>query len=260
MTEEITTLLEQCKNLEECDIEKIKATIIPIIESKKGKNIRRLPIRGTTVPIRGNGFPIKENRKRRNVDVEVIINDTKYKISETTKIKMTYVDLFKIPREITKLVYLKELTLRYTFIKELTSEIKNLVNLEKLKLEHNKLEFLNDEIGQLTNLTKLSLNDNKLITLPSTISNIPLKKLKLNNNELGYLPESLGSLDKLKTLDLTNNRLTKLPETMNGLISLRILKVAKNPIFEYPPLPDSLELLFMNNNDTNEMARENMII
>jgi Leucine-rich repeat (LRR) protein len=140
-------------------------------------------------------------------------------------------DLNNLPKLISELVNLNELSLYNNEFSNLPESITKFVNLEKLFLHHNKLSSLPESIGTLVKLETLTLDSNQLSSLPESICKlVNLKSLILHNNRLTVLPESIDKLINLQLLNLSNNNLVNLPESIGRLSKLRELNLNYNQL------------------------------
>ncbi|MGE5341218.1 MAG: leucine-rich repeat domain-containing protein [Candidatus Omnitrophota bacterium] len=172
----------------------------------------------------------------------------------------------KIPQELGRLEYLKELVLNNNQLsKTIPYQLSNLGQLTRLCLQYNKLSgAIPVEIGNLQQLVELSLNNNQLSgsipselgylsqlanlylqnnrltnCIPSKIGNlVKLKELLLNNNQLiGVIPSELGYLTQLIKLSLKDNQLTGcIPYQLGNLENLKELSLSNNQLSGSIPL------------------------
>jgi len=110
-------------------------------------------------------------------------------------------------KTLSKLKYLKNLSLSTNNLIKLLEPLKNLKNLTHLNLERNKLSSLPEWFGVLKNLVDLRLNNNDLYTLPESFGNLEdLEILVLSHNQLIFLPESFQNFHYLISLNLGYNK------------------------------------------------------
>jgi Leucine-rich repeat (LRR) protein len=107
-------------------------------------------------------------------------------LSSKNSKKLQYAKLIILPKEIGKLINLKELCLSHNKLTRLPKEIGDLINLETLWINNNELFIIPKEIGNLVNLKYLFLHDNQLFSLPQSI-------LELNNLKNLTIDKSLKS-------------------------------------------------------------------
>ncbi|CAH8538922.1 unnamed protein product [Schistosoma bovis] len=142
-----------------------------------------------------------------------------------------------IPNEITKLINLEQLDLRYNRLDgPLPTCICGLYNLEHLLLTYNKLTHIVDEIKYLKRLSVLVVSRNLIRQdLPSSIGELTkLVKLDLSFNHITFLPDSIGKCTSLRDLNLQHNQLTKLPDSIGNLVNLCRLSIKYNQLVEIP--------------------------
>lgn len=89
-------------------------------------------------------------------------------------------------------------------------------------------------------LETLILSENRLSSLPSSISELPLKTLYADSNRLEALPEFVGRLGGLVRLFAMSGNITKLPDSLCSLGQLEELDLDHNPL---EALPDCFGLL-----------------
>jgi Leucine-rich repeat (LRR) protein len=136
-----------------------------------------------------------------------------------------------IQDEIGNLVELQRLDVSKNKLKNLPKTLSKLAKLEELSASGNSLESLPEEIGNLSQLKALRVSNNKLLYFPDSISKLSnLESLIAANNRLRGLPEAIGGLKKLVKLDLEKNDLSELPESMNDLVDLRDLNLRSNKL------------------------------
>ncbi|MHA1561247.1 MAG: leucine-rich repeat domain-containing protein [Promethearchaeota archaeon] len=110
-------------------------------------------------------------------------------------------------KTLSKLKYLKKLSLSTNNLIKLPEPLKNLKDLTHLNLERNKLSSLPEWFGDFKNLVDLRLNNNDLYSLPESFGNLEdLEILVLSHNQLTFLPESFQNFHYLKSLNLGYNK------------------------------------------------------
>lgn len=95
-------------------------------------------------------------------------------------------------------------------------------------------------------LEALNLSDNALPILPERFLPAGLQRLWLADNRLVELPASLAKLERLTYLNLDRNRLAALPSL--DTLPLRWLRLNNNCLTALPPLPATLERLYVADN------------
>lgn len=170
-----------------------------------------------------------------------MINDELQQVIEqaannrATSLNLSGRRLLYLPKEINKLINLRELHLSDNILSSIPPEIGQLFNLEVLDLSGNKIKNIPPEIGQLIKLKKLNLYSNHLEKLPKEIGRLTaLNTLNLVWNELKSIPPAIGQLKNLNILTLNRNELTKLPEEIGQLTNLETLSVRRNRLANLP--------------------------
>ncbi|MCP4441999.1 MAG: hypothetical protein GY810_24075 [Aureispira sp.] len=159
-------------------------------------------------------------------------------LSKLEELSIYYGKLDELPEWIGQLTKLKTLTIQSCQLKKLPKSIGNLKNLTYLSVGYNQLKELPESIGQLNNLTSLNLRSNLLQTLPNSIGNLRnLQTLYLPSNQLKELPESLGELSQLPEFWAASNQLQSLPQSIGQMKSLRRIHLYRNQL---QTLPDSI--------------------
>jgi len=163
-----------------------------------------------------------------------------------------------LPKELGKLVNIKELSLSKHKIRALPNTIGKLRKLEKLDITGNsitqlpqsftKLENLREleilgnglcalpkDIHRLKNLSSLDADYNKIETVPAGIGKCTqLVRLRLMINPIKKLPESIGNLKKLDLFFINDCNLTELPKNISKLSKLRVFGFQHNPLKSLP--------------------------
>lgn len=154
-------------------------------------------------------------------------------------------ELSKLPKSISKLTGLKQLSLQKNPNLNYTSvfyELSNL-SLEFLDLQFNYLKHLSAEVSNLKTLEELNLSNNQLSNFKGfeILKSLPkLRSLWLRNNEIQLLDTSVNEMTELVNLYLENNQLTSLPKSLVGLKSLRVLHLSYN---QFTILPEELQTI-----------------
>ena len=111
-------------------------------------------------------------------------------------------NLLKIPGDLFKLNYIKELNLEHNHINYIQHQLSLLTNLEKLILSHNEIIQLPNSLFKLTKLQILLINYNKIKIIPIEIGLMKsLEKLNIYNNQITELPTTLCNISKLKSIE-----------------------------------------------------------
>ena len=117
-------------------------------------------------------------------------------------VDLSYNSLLKIPGDLFKLNYIKELNLEHNHINYIPHQLCSLRNLEKLILSNNEIALLPNSLFKLTNLNILLLNYNKIKIIPIEIGLMKnLEKLNIYNNKIKELPTTLCNISKLKNIE-----------------------------------------------------------
>ncbi len=161
----------------------------------------------------------------------------------------------KIPRDITKLYYLKTLIIQGSIFK-IPKEICRLSNLKKIIMTANNLQQIPKELGILKNVEYMDFSYNTINSIPNElfrkdsklkyinlsynyIKYIPknifeychnLTSLIIFNNNVSYIPQEIGKLKKLKNIILSNNYIQDIPKTIVDLKKTRKLYLGSNRI------------------------------
>ncbi|GAI20380.1 unnamed protein product, partial [marine sediment metagenome] len=100
------------------------------------------------------------------------------------------------------------LKLSHLNLKRIPDCIQRLKYLKILKLVGNSIEEIPEWIGKLNTLKRLDVEKNNIKKIPESIGDLKsLETLEFSQNELEQLPESIGNLTSLKELFIYTNRL-----------------------------------------------------
>ncbi|MDR3611866.1 MAG: leucine-rich repeat domain-containing protein [Ignavibacteriaceae bacterium] len=136
-----------------------------------------------------------------------------------------------IPKEVTRLENLEEITIHHGSIDRLPFKFGNLQKLQFASFCNCKLIMLTPSISQCVNLKKILLANNLFTDFPDDILNIvSLEEIDLSNNQIEEFPEGIGNLINLRSLNLSNNLISKLPAEMGKLRNLKTLDLKGNSI------------------------------
>ncbi len=139
--------------------------------------------------------------------------------------------LYYIPKDIDRLVYLKELRIENFSLEIIPASIGTLHNLKHLNLNSNHIKGIPDSIGKLKNLRHIDLSYNCIKKIPESIGLLKnLRFADLTYNRIRRIPESIGQLKKLKMLYLQFNEIEKIPDSIGKLVSLKELNLHMNKI------------------------------
>ena len=197
------------------------------------------------------------------------------------KVDLSFNSLLKIPGDLFKLNYIKELNLEHNHINYIQHQLSSLTNLEKLDLSNNEITILPNSLFKLTKLKVLLINYNKIKLIPVEIGLMKnLEKINLYNNQINELPTTLCKIAKLKNIEFEWIYLLKksfflsdvkeIPDDdliyencfkyFSDLFNKNILYCDINMFFNSFNIPKSLynEVLFLNinSNNNNENAAE----
>jgi len=157
------------------------------------------------------------------------------KLTYLRELCLTKNNLKALPKEVVSLPRLVKLDISKNQLTSLPKSIGRLSNLGALNVRYNQLKLLPDSIGKLTKLSGLNLNNNYLESLPKEIKGlVNLKRLYLNDNKLKSLPREIGKLSNLLWLSLGNNSLTTLPKEIGMLARLKELVLKGNQLESLP--------------------------
>ena len=194
-------------------------------------------------------------------------------------VDISYNSLLKIPGDLFKLNYIKELNLEHNHINYIQHQLSSLTNLEKLNLSNNEITILPNSLFKLTKLQILLINYNKIKLIPIEIGLMKnLEKLNMYNNQINELPTTLCNISKLKNIEFEWIYLLKksfflsdfkeIPDDdliyencfkfFSNLFNKNILYCDKNMFFNSFNIPKSLynEAIFLNSNSPND--KENL--
>ncbi|CAB3400097.1 unnamed protein product [Caenorhabditis bovis] len=109
---------------------------------------------------------------------------------------------------------------------------------------NNRFRSIPTCICSIEQLTYIDFSCNEISHLPDGLFDLPLVTMLLAGNNISYLPEAIRRLGPTLTyLDLSGNDISVLQPHLRFLKSLRVLKLGKNAIEEFPSeLCTSLEL------------------
>ena len=146
----------------------------------------------------------------------------------TKELRLSKLQLTKIPPQIAQLFQLKYLYLRNNQIVEIPDVIAQLSRLQRLYLNKNQIVKIPPQIAQFSQLRHLYLSDNQIVEIPDAIAQFShLQELWLDNNQIGEIPNAIANLQNLQTLNLNGNPLNPtlaavykqgLPELKNYLL------------------------------------------
>ena len=117
-------------------------------------------------------------------------------------VDLSYNYLLKIPSDLFKLIYIKELNLEHNHINYIQHQLSSLKNIENLNISHNEITQLPNSLFKLPKLKILLINYNKIKIIPIEIGLLKsLEKLNLYNNQINELPTTLSNISKLKNIE-----------------------------------------------------------
>jgi Leucine-rich repeat (LRR) protein len=147
------------------------------------------------------------------------------------------------PASITKLKYLKKLTLSKNYISEIPAAIGELENLEELYMNSSGIKTIHEAIGNLKKLRVLDLGANHhLSAFPDAIGELSELQILRIDYIAAPLPESLARLEKLEEIRMFScykeaDHSASFPEVLTRLKNLKRLDFRDNKIKE---MPDSI--------------------
>ncbi|MCB1176994.1 MAG: hypothetical protein KDK36_05385, partial [Leptospiraceae bacterium] len=148
----------------------------------------------------------------------------------------------EIPKEINRLINLKEIDLSFQEITKIPIEFFELKNLETIKFDGCRIKKIPGEIKKLKNMKSIEMTGNQLVELPPEIGDLKnLKILNIYGNKLKTLPKEIGKLTNLKELGIGSNKIETLPVEIGNLNNLELLDIFYNP--KLKKLPDSVSKL-----------------
>jgi Leucine-rich repeat (LRR) protein len=101
-----------------------------------------------------------------------------------------------IPKEISKLVWLKELDARFNTIGEIPVSLKECSALTKIFFDHNKLTAIPEQIWLHANIQYISVSDNKIEKLPESIPQVETLFINVTDNPLVQCKKALAEHPK----------------------------------------------------------------
>jgi Leucine-rich repeat (LRR) protein len=134
---------------------------------------------------------------------------------------------------------LKILEKRHKLIIPLLEEIKynslgftaNKNKITGISLFRSGISAFPKELLHLSNLKILNLAWNRIESLPNSIYKLKyLKKIDLIGNRIKKIPKNLHLLPNLEECDLSFNHIESIPKNLEKSISLKLLKLIRNPI------------------------------
>ena len=192
-------------------------------------------------------------------------------------VDLSYNNLLKIPGDLFKLNYIKELNLENNHINYIQHQMSSLTNLEILNLSNNEITQLPNSLFKLTKLQILLLNYNKIRIIPIEIGLMKnLQKLNIYNNQINELPTTLCNISKLKNIEFEWIYILKksfylsdyreIPDDdliyekcfkfFSNLFSRNIFYCEREMFFSHFSVPMSLYNENISNNNINENTNE----
>jgi len=146
-------------------------------------------------------------------------------------LKLSELQLTKIPPQIAQISHLKTLWLGNNQIVEIPDVIAQLSNLRQLYLHNNQIVEIPDVIAQLSNLRQLYLHNNRIVEIPDVIAQLShLQILWLRSNQIVEIPDAITQLSNLRQLYLHNNQIVEIPDAITQLSNLQVLSLGSNPL------------------------------
>lgn len=192
------------------------------------------------------------------------IPDSINKLTKLAKLNLSNNRINRIGN-LSSLINLRTLNLRYNRITSLESKASNLQNLfltnnrlcqfqdnlsklRTLEIQENPITHLSYNGDFLEFMTSLSLNKAKLSSLPADLlKKLPnLEKLEINDNNLTQLPSEFCQMTRLVYLSVAKNKLESFPEEIFLLRSLKILDAHSNNLRRLPVGLKNIELTKLN--------------
>lgn len=147
-------------------------------------------------------------------------------------------DLNVLPQDMGNMEALKELLIDGTSIQEIPESIAYMDRLEILSASNcSSLTYLPESICNIEAISMLLLDNVKIHELPDSIGSlVKLKRLSLRDCRwIQELPESIGKLGcSLVELDISGMPISELPDSMRNLQRLRVLKMERCLLREFP--------------------------
>ncbi|MEM9935988.1 MAG: COR domain-containing protein [Bacteroidota bacterium] len=163
---------------------------------------------------------------------EVLRRISKNKETQTKRLDLSWLEISKIPEELSECIWLEELYLRFTKIGEIEG-LDNLKNLHNLDLSSTQIIDLKG-LDNLSNLKRLSLRSTHISELRGLSSLEQLKELDLSFTKVRKLNgiEMLGNLERL----FLNSTKVKDLSGIENLTNLKALNISKTEISNLKPL------------------------
>ncbi|XP_056172034.1 disease resistance protein RPV1-like isoform X2 [Syzygium oleosum] len=147
-------------------------------------------------------------------------------------------NLSMLPPDIGKMEALQELLMDGTSIQEIPVSIARMKKLKTISASNcYSLTYLPKSIGYIDALSMLLLDNVKIPELPNSIGSLmKLKRLSLRDcRGIQKLPESIGKLGcSLLELDISGTLISELPDSMKNLRLLRVLKMERCHVRQFP--------------------------
>ncbi|XP_007951206.1 osteomodulin [Orycteropus afer afer] len=173
------------------------------------------------------------------------------KFSNLLQLHLEHNNLEEFPFPLPK--SLERLLLGYNEISRLQENaMDGLINLTMLDLCYNHFQdsmFKEKILSKMEKLMQLNLCSNKLESMPPDLPS-SLMYLSLENNSISSIPENyFKELPKLQALRMSHNKLQDIPYNIFNLPNLRELNVGHNKLKQAFYIPRSLEHLYLENNE-----------
>ena len=193
-------------------------------------------------------------------------------------VDLSFNNLLKIPGDLFKLKYIKELNLENNHINYIQHQLALLINLEKLNLSYNDITLLPNSLFKLQKLQILLINYNKIKFIPIEIGLMKnLQRLNIYNNLLNELPTTLCNIPKLKNIDFEWIYILKksyflsdfkeIPDDdliyencfkfFSNLFNKHILYCDRNTFYSHFSVPESLYIENIVNNNLSSKIKTN---
>jgi len=172
------------------------------------------------------------------------LDDVRFEgFEELTSLELYGLNLPHLPKGLSRLSALRELSINDDELKTLPDVLGKLAKLEKLSLTLPKLRALPRVLASLPALRELTLSCDGLTSLDDRALPRGLTKLSIDGSNLTSLPESLGSVTGLVELTLGHSKVDELPASLAKLTALADLTLDGSALDKVPAVVGKLSAL-----------------
>jgi Leucine-rich repeat (LRR) protein len=141
-----------------------------------------------------------------------------------------------LPDTISRLRYLRKLSLKQNVITRLTSSLAKLTCLQILILTDNKLTTFDPVLLDIVSLKNLSLDKNQIMSVPERIDRLSnLLALIVSGNPISRIPGNICKITTLTELRFQETKVRKIPRSFGTLSLLRCLEIDGDQMEEPRP-------------------------